>query len=122
LTLYHYGVGQPRHVLLRTIGLSIRARRRARGLSQESLAALAELDRSYMSSVERGLRNISVLNLARIAAALETSVWELLGSRDLPLALIAHSLETRTPAPPAPPARREDNRLTWRPGHYLSLG
>src|SRR5215510_993647 len=99
MTFYHYRVVQPRHVLLRTIGLAIRTRRRARGLSQESLAALAELDRSYMSSVERGLRNISVLNLARIAAALETSVWELLGSRDLPLALIARSLETRRKAP-----------------------
>jgi len=115
-------VVQPRHVLLRTIGLSIRSRRRARGLSQESLAALAQLDRSYMSSVERGLRNISVLNLARIAAALETSVWELLGSRNLPLALMAHTIEARRTAPAAPEGRREDNRLKWRPGHYLSLG
>ena len=117
-------MAQPRHVLLRTIGLAIRTRRRARGLSQESLAALAELDRSYMSSVERGLRNISVLNLARIAAALETSVWELLGSRDVPFTLITRASETRrTPAPTAAAgARREDNRLKWRPGHYLSLG
>jgi len=75
-----------------------------------------------MSSVERGLRNISVLNLARIAAALETSVWELLGSRDLPLALMAHTIEVRRTAPAAPAGRREDNRLKWRPGHYLSLG
>jgi transcriptional regulator with XRE-family HTH domain len=111
-------------VLLRTIGLAIRSRRRARGLSQESLAALADLDRSYMSSVERGLRNISVLNLARIAAALETSVWELLGSRDVPLTIITRTTETRrVPAAPAAPGpRREDNRLKWRPGHYLSLG
>jgi len=73
-----------------------------------------------MSSVERGLRNISVLNLARIATALEVSVWELLGSRDLSLIT---RVETRRPQPPAAsPARREDNRLTWRPGHYLSLG
>jgi len=122
MTFYHYRVVQPRHVLLRTIGLAIRSRRRARGLSQESLAALAQLDRSYMSSVERGLRNISVLNLARIAAALETTVWELLGSRDLPLTLISRTIEPRTAAPPAPPARREDTRLKWRPGHYLSLG
>jgi transcriptional regulator with XRE-family HTH domain len=105
---------------LRTIGHAIRSRRRARGLSQEALAALAQLDRSYMSSVERGLRNISVLNLARIAAALEVSVWELLGSRDL--TVIARSVEILRTPPPAAPARREDNRLTWRPGHYLSLG
>jgi transcriptional regulator with XRE-family HTH domain len=78
-----------------------------------------------MSSVERGLRNISVLNLARIAAALETTVWELLGSRgDLSLARIAQTIEARrtTPAPAAPETRREDHRLKWRPGHYLSLG
>ena len=123
MTFYHYRVVQPRHVLLRTIGLAIRSRRRARGLSQESLAALAQLDRSYMSSVERGLRNISVLNLARIAAALETTVWELLGSRDLPLTLITRTVETHRPAAPAaPPARRDDTRMKWRPGHYLSLG
>ena len=123
MTSYYYGVVQARHVLLRTIGLAIRSRRRARGLSQESLAALAQLDRSYMSSVERGLRNISVLNLARIAAALETTVWDLLGSRDLPLTLITRTIEAqRTAAPPTPSARREDTRLKWRPGHYLSLG
>jgi transcriptional regulator with XRE-family HTH domain len=114
-------VVHPRHVLLRTIGLSIRSRRRARGLSQEALAALAQLDRSYMSSVERGLRNISVLNLARIATALEVSVWELLGSRDA--TLISRAVEMRRPPSPAPaPARRDDNEMTWRPGHYLSLG
>jgi transcriptional regulator with XRE-family HTH domain len=88
LTFYHYGVVQSRHVLLRTIGLAIRSQRRAHNLSQEALAALAGLDRSYVSSVERGLRNVSVLNLARIAAALNTSVWDLFGSRvDVPLTL-----------------------------------
>jgi len=110
-------------VLLRTIGLAIRAQRRARGLSQEALAALAGLDRSYMSSVERGLRNISVLNLARIAAALNTSVWELIGSRgDVPLTLISRTMEVHRTAPAPSAGRRDDNRLKWRPGHYLSLG
>jgi transcriptional regulator with XRE-family HTH domain len=70
-----------------------------------------------MSSVERGKRNISVLNLARIAAALDTSILELLGSREMPRMLI------RTASAPVPPmARREDNRLKWTPGDYLSLG
>ena len=64
-----------------------------------------------MSSVERGLRNISVLNLARIAAALEVSVWELLGSRELS----AVTPPVRLRADTAPPA-------AWTPGHYLSLG
>jgi hypothetical protein len=70
-----------------------------------------------MSSVERGKRNISVLNLARIAAALDTSIWELLGSREMP-----RTLTRKASAPTSPPARRDDNRLKWKPGHYLSLG
>ncbi len=41
------------------------------------MASLANIDRSYMSSVERGLRNVSVLNIARIAGALGVPVWEL---------------------------------------------
>lgn len=80
-------------------------------MSQESLAALAQLDRSYMSSVERGLRNISVLNLARIATALDVSVWELLGVDSYPGA-----------APPRRLRRREGLDAEWTPGHYLSLG
>ena len=99
---------ESRHVLLRSIGHAIRSRRRAHGLSQESLAALAQLDRSYMSSVERGLRNISVLNLARIATALDVSVWELLG--------------VDAAAPPPALGRRAASDPEWKPGHYLSLG
>jgi transcriptional regulator with XRE-family HTH domain len=69
--------------LLRTIGLTIRALRRERGLSQETLAELADIDRSYMSSIERGKRNVSVLNVARIAAALDVPVRDLFGLREL---------------------------------------
>jgi transcriptional regulator with XRE-family HTH domain len=82
-------------------------------MSQESLAALAQLDRSYMSSVERGLRNISVLNLARIATALDVSVWQLLG------------VDETYPGGAVPPRglrRRDDLDAEWKPGHYLSLG
>jgi transcriptional regulator with XRE-family HTH domain len=97
---------------LRAIGHAIRSRRRAHGLSQESLAALAQIDRSYMSSVERGLRNISVLNLARIATALDVSVLELLGVDALPAAA----------APVRALGRRDGLDAGWKPGHYLSLG
>ena len=44
-----------------------------RGLSQEAFADLARLDRSYMSGIERGVRNCSVLNLAKIARALSVA-------------------------------------------------
>ena len=48
--------------------------RLAKGWSQEVLAEEASIDRSYMSGVERGVRNVSVLNLARIAKALGVHV------------------------------------------------
>jgi transcriptional regulator with XRE-family HTH domain len=96
--------------LLRTIGLTIRALRRERGLSQEALAALAHIDRSYMSSVERGLRNVSVLNVARIAAALDVPVRDLLGPREVG----RHAGATT-------PVRRPAADLDWKPGRYLSL-
>jgi hypothetical protein len=65
-----------------------------------------------MSSVERGLRNISVLNLARIATALDVSVWELLGVDE----------GARTAAPPRTLGPRTASDPEWKPGHYLSLG
>jgi transcriptional regulator with XRE-family HTH domain len=101
--------------LLRTIGLTIRALRRERGLSQAQLAELADIDRSYMSSIERGLRNVSVLNVARIAAALDVPVRDLLGPREV----IRRSAPART-ADPLP--TREAAVAEWTPGRYLSLG
>lgn len=100
--------------LLRTIGLTIRALRRERGISQEQLAALAHIDRSYMSSVERGLRNVSVLNIARIASALDVPVRDLLGPREV----------VRPDAPAAAPRRAplaDVVAVDWKPGRYLSL-
>jgi transcriptional regulator with XRE-family HTH domain len=48
------------------------------GLSQEELAHRAGLDRSYMSGIERGVRNVTVLNLQSVARALKVPVRELL--------------------------------------------
>lgn len=62
----------------RTFGLRLRELRHARGLSQESLAELAGLDRTYVSSCERGHRNISLENIYRLAAALGVEPAELL--------------------------------------------
>lgn len=59
------------------IGNKIRQLRIEKNLSQEQLAFEAELDRTYISSVERGERNISLLNICKIASALEVSVSEL---------------------------------------------
>ena len=51
-------------------GRTVRALRAQRGLSQEALAAEAGFDRTYISLVERGLRNISLVNICRLARAL----------------------------------------------------
>ena len=63
--------------ILSRLGQAIRKHRQAKGWSQEELAFQAELDRTYIGSVERGERNIAVLNLVKIAVALETDVHEL---------------------------------------------
>lgn len=66
-------------------GKHLRTLRLAKGLSQEKLALLADLDRTYISGVERGQRNISLVNLGRIAQALNLPLDKLLqfdGQRD----------------------------------------
>jgi transcriptional regulator with XRE-family HTH domain len=59
-------------------GLRLRDLRSQRGLSQEALAAEAGLDRTYISSCERGRRNISLENIYRLAEALGVQPDELL--------------------------------------------
>ena len=55
-------------------GNAVRKLRLERGLSQERLAELAEIHRTYIGDVERGTRNIALLNMIKIADALETSL------------------------------------------------
>jgi transcriptional regulator with XRE-family HTH domain len=62
---------------LHALGSAIRQVREDRGLSQERLAELADLHRTYVSSVELGRRNISFENIYRIANALGVSMTEL---------------------------------------------
>ena len=54
-------------------GRTIRRLRKERKLSQEELAALAELDRSYMGHVERGTKNLTIRNVFKISDALRVS-------------------------------------------------
>jgi transcriptional regulator with XRE-family HTH domain len=58
-------------------GRALRELRLERGLSQEGLAHEAELDRTYVSGIERGERNPSLANLLKIAAALEIRLSDL---------------------------------------------
>ncbi len=66
------------HPLLRRVGERIRKARTEKGLSQEALADLAGLDRSYMSGIERGVRNTSILKLAAVARALGVPMRDLM--------------------------------------------
>lgn len=59
--------------LLKQISQTIRLFRLEKGLSQEQLALLAELDRTYISGVERGTRNLTINSLERIIIALDIS-------------------------------------------------
>lgn len=56
---------------LKIIGNEVKRRRIASGLSQEDLASLANLHRTYIGSVERGERNVSLQNIVSIAIALK---------------------------------------------------
>ena len=56
--------------LLREFGRRVRTARDARGWTQEDLADEADLDRTYVGGVERGERNIALLNMNRLALAL----------------------------------------------------
>lgn len=60
--------------LLVCLGKAIRRCREERGVSQEKLAFMAGVNRTYMGSVERGERNVAVLNLVKIARALGVPV------------------------------------------------
>lgn len=58
-------------------GERVRSLRRSKGFSQEALAHACDLDRTYIGRVERGERNISLINIHVLAHALEVSVKEL---------------------------------------------
>jgi len=68
---------------LRQLGAAIRFARKERGLSQEALADASGIDRSHMGKIERGERNVSVLNVARVSDALGISVAHLMASAGL---------------------------------------
>lgn len=70
-------VAKPRSARHQAFGKAVREFRSERGISQEALAHRAGLDRTYLSGIERGERNPSLLNLYRIADALGVTLAEL---------------------------------------------
>jgi transcriptional regulator with XRE-family HTH domain len=67
-----------RHQTLTRFGRNVRRQREAIGLSQEALAEKADLDRTYVSGIERGVRNPTILSAARVATALKIPLAKLL--------------------------------------------
>jgi transcriptional regulator with XRE-family HTH domain len=65
--------------VLWSFGATVREARLERGLSQESLADLAGLDRSYMGGIERGEHNLALINIQKIALALNLTIAQLMG-------------------------------------------
>ncbi len=56
------------------LGQRVKELRQKAGMSQEELADLAQLDRTYITSVERGKRNISIVNIEKLSKALKISL------------------------------------------------
>ena len=62
-------------------GLRLRELRKARKISQEELMAATGIHRTYLSEVERGIRNISIVNVEKIARALDVDAMEMFNFR-----------------------------------------
>jgi len=71
-----------RDSVLAALGQNLRRRREARELTQEKLAERASLDPTYISGIERGLRNPGIKNVAKLAKALGFTTAELLKGVD----------------------------------------
>lgn len=76
-------VKEDRDKSLVRLGAVIRARRLSLDLSQEALADVAEIDRSHMGKIERGERNVTFLNILKIATAIQCLPSDLLKDADL---------------------------------------
>lgn len=70
--------------IIQSFGTAVRRFRHRHGLSQEALAELAGLDRTYIGHVERGARNVSLSTIDKLARALQTSTAALLASGEQP--------------------------------------
>ena len=64
--------------VVQLLGVNVRYHRKLRGMTQDQLAASTEMERSYVSDLERGTRNPSVLALGRLAKALAVQPHQLL--------------------------------------------
>ena len=78
----HHVKRHSREDVLQRFGTTLRELRLDARLSQEELAAKAGLDRTYVGGVERGERNIALVNICRLAGALDVPSSKLLANLD----------------------------------------
>ena len=71
------GKRRPRPDVRERFGTAVKFRREALEITQEELAERAGIHRTYLSDVERGTRNLSLVNVEKLAIALEISMSEL---------------------------------------------
>ncbi len=79
-------ISSPRHAndpVLVALGAAIRRCRLVKGVSQEELAHRSAIDRSYMSSIERGGQNPGIVSIVRIARAMDLTMTELMAEAEL---------------------------------------
>lgn len=76
-------MNESREKILRTLGQLVKQQRTALGISQEELGLRANLDRTYISGVERGVRNPSVTALVSLASGLGITVSDLLENLEI---------------------------------------
>ena len=67
-----------RHDIAKQFGQRVRKLRDERGFSQEKLAAKADIDRAFLSGIERGVENPTLFTIQAIADALDTGVGDLM--------------------------------------------
>jgi transcriptional regulator with XRE-family HTH domain len=63
--------------ILKEFGLCIKKIRKEKNLSQEQLAEKAKVHRTYIGMIQRGEKNITLINIKKLSNALETSIFEL---------------------------------------------
>jgi transcriptional regulator with XRE-family HTH domain len=98
------------NTLLRRLGLIIRRHRERLKFTQEAFADAHAINRTYYSAIERGTQNLSILNLARIAKALDKPVSKLL--RDAETLDLERAL--KRPAQPPSRGRPPGRKSRWR--------
>lgn len=79
-SIYHNHLIMSKEPILQRFGKCVQDRRKSLGLSQEQLADLAGVHRTYIGMIERAEKNITLLNIEKIAKALNVTVSDLFQS------------------------------------------